>query len=102
MSKLSAAENANHILDTPTDVQGSMPSRPEFIRLPLHGPCPWTGLTRAKLNQLVLPCAANNFRAPVRSVSLAPPGKAKGVRLIHLASLLAHLHEHCTGGDSTP
>ncbi len=82
MNKLSAADNGNNVMDTRADAQGAIPWRPEFIRLPLRGPCPWTGLTRAKPNQLVLPCAANNFRAPVRSVSLAPPGKTKGVRLI--------------------
>ena len=77
-----------------------VPARPEFIRLPLHGPCPWTGLTRAKLNELILPCGTNNFRPPVRSVSLAPPGKTKGVRLIYLESLLAYLHRHSVGGES--
>ena len=32
-----------------------VPARPEFIRLPINGPCPWTGLTRSKLNELILP-----------------------------------------------
>ena len=77
----------------------SAPARPEFIRLPQHGPCPWTGLSRAKLNELILPCPVNNFRPPVRSVSLAPPGKTKGVRLIYLASLLDYLHQHSQGGE---
>ena len=76
------------------------PARPEFIRLPQHGPCPWTGLTRAKLNELILPGQRNNFKPPVRSVSLAPPGKTKGVRLIYLASLLDYLHRHSQGGES--
>jgi hypothetical protein len=78
-----------------------VPSRPEFIRLPLNGPCPWTGLTRAKLNELILACPVNNFKPPVRSVSLAPPGKTKGVRLIYLESLLDYLHRHSQGGEIT-
>jgi len=79
-----------------------VPARPEFIRLPINGPCPWTGLTRAKLNELILPSRTNNFKPPVRSVSLAPPGKTKGVRLIYLESLLDFLHRHSAGGDDHP
>jgi hypothetical protein len=79
-----------------------VPARPEFIRLPLNGACPWTGLTRAKLNELILACPVNNFKPPVRSVSLAPPGKTKGVRLIYLESLLDYLHRHSQGGETTP
>ena len=78
-----------------------VPARPEFIRLPLNGPCPWTGLTRSKLNELILPCRNNQFRPPVRSVSLAPPGTKKGVRLIYLQSLLDYLHRHSVGGEAT-
>jgi hypothetical protein len=99
MNKLSAPNNSAQIEVSRMDASTASPARPEFIRLPLRGACPWTGLTRAKLNQLILPCRENNFRAPVRSVSLAPPGKTKGVRLIHLESLLAYLHEHSVGGE---
>ena len=69
------------------------PARPEWIRLPLRGPCPWTGLSRSKMYGLILPCEANGFKAPVRSVRLSPPGSTKGVRLIHLESLLSYLDE---------
>jgi len=34
--------------------------KPEFIRLPKPGTrCPWTGLSRGKMNQIVLPCKEN-------------------------------------------
>ncbi|MBS0657910.1 MAG: hypothetical protein JSR82_06645 [Verrucomicrobia bacterium] len=74
-------------------------SRPEFIRLPpptrKGGPpaqyCRWTGLSRAKLNQLILPGPHNDHRPPVKSHCLRSPGCAKGVRLIHLESLLAYI-----------
>ena len=65
---------------------------PEFIRLPVRRKCPYTGLSRAKLYQLISPCAENQFRPPVKSVSLRTPGAVKGVRLIHYASLLGYLH----------
>ena len=66
---------------------------PEWIRPPRGGaPCPHTGLSRAKLYQLILPCAQNGFKAPVRSVALRTPGTVKGCRLIHLASLLAYIN----------
>lgn len=75
------------------------PIQPEWIRLPKPGTlCPWTGLSRAKMNELILPCAANEFRAPVKSACLRRPGAAKGVRLIHLDSLLTHLRAQMDGG----
>jgi hypothetical protein len=101
MNKSTAPNNAlEH--DTPAPEPPPMvPARPEFIRLPINGPCPWTGLTRAKLNELILPSRINSFKPPVRSVSLAPPGKTKGVRLIYLESLLDFLHRHSQGGESS-
>ena len=66
--------------------------KPEFIRLPKPGNlCPWTGLSRSKLNELVLPCNANDFRPPVKSVCLRRRGAATGVRLIVFESLMAFL-----------
>ena len=100
MNKSTTPNNAPEH-DTPAPEPPPMvPARPEFIRLPINGPCPWTGLTRAKLNELILPCRINSFKPPVRSVSLAPPGKTKGVRLIYLESLLDFLHRHSQGGIS--
>ena len=76
------------------------PILPEFIRLPRPGTlCHWTGLSRSKLNELILPCPANDFRAPVRSVCLRRNGAAKGARLIILQSLLEHLRRHSEGGE---
>jgi len=75
------------------------PVHPEFIRLPKSGNCPWSGLTRSKINELVLPCKANGHRPPVKSVSLRQRGAKKGVRLVCLASLLAYLHERTEGGN---
>ncbi len=67
---------------------------PEFVRLPKTGTlCPHTGLTRSKMNELILPCPANNFKPPVQSVVLRQRGKIKGVRLIsyfHLISYIRH------------
>ena len=65
---------------------------PEFIRLPKPGTlCHWTGLSRSKLNELVLPSRLNEFKPPVRSLSLRNRGQIKAVRLIVLDSLLAYL-----------
>jgi hypothetical protein len=64
----------------------------EWIRLPPGGgQCEVTGIRRTVMNQLVLPCEANGFKPPVRSVSLKKPGGIKGCRLVHLPSLLAYL-----------
>lgn len=70
----------------------SDPVRPEWIRLPKSGnACRYTSLNRSILNFLVLPSAANGYNPPVRSVALRKKGAAKGVRLIHLQSLLDYL-----------
>ena len=102
MKRTSTANNAPEN-DTPVPTAPApTPPRPEFIRLPTHGLCPWTGLTRAKLNELILPSRINDFKPPVKSVSLAPRGTKKGVRLIYLQSLLDYLHQHSQGGEATP
>jgi hypothetical protein len=65
---------------------------PEFIRLPKPGTQePFTGLSRAKLNELVLPTKKNDFKPLVRSISLRKVGEKFGVRLIVLESLLSYL-----------
>lgn len=66
--------------------------RPEWIRMPGNkGRCPYTGLGRSLLYTLVTPCAANGHMPPVRSVSVRRRGNMRGVRLIHLQSLLDYL-----------
>jgi hypothetical protein len=62
--------------------------QPVFIRLPKTGHrCRWTGLSRTVINELIL-----GSRPRVKSVVLRKRGAIRGVRLIHLESLLAHLH----------
>jgi hypothetical protein len=66
---------------------------PEFIRLPKTGTlCPFSGLTRSKMNELVLPCPQNDHKPPVKSVVLRQKGAIKGVRLIVFKSLMDYLH----------
>jgi hypothetical protein len=73
--------------------------KPEFIRLPRPGTlCPRTGLSRSKLNELVLPSAANGFKPPVRSISLRNRGQIKAVRLVVYDSLLEYLHSFLQDG----
>lgn len=77
---------------------GSSPlsHQPEFIRLPRAGSrCPWTSLSRASLNTLVL-----GTDAPVKSVVLRQRGANRGVRLISLESLLQHLHGQAEGAQT--
>lgn len=67
---------------------------PQYLRFPAPGRRdPLTGLSRGTLSELVLPCAANNFRPPVRSVLLKKRGASRGIRLIHVASLLGYLDQ---------
>ena len=67
---------------------------PEFIRLPKTGTlCPYTGLTRSKLNELVLACPANEYKPQVKSVCLRQKGAIKGIRLVVFESLLNYLRQ---------
>lgn len=84
--------NANQTTTAPVQASPLNPITPEFIRLPKPGTlCAWTGLSRSKLNELILPSQLNSFKPPVRSVSLRNRGQLKAVRLIVLESLLGYL-----------
>ena len=92
-------KNAGGEFTTAPVTAGSTVHRPEFVRLPPSGRrCPITGLTRSGINELVLPCESNGFKAPVKSVSLRKRGAAKGVRLVCYDSLIAYLNAHIDGG----
>jgi hypothetical protein len=66
--------------------------RPELIRLPKPGTqCPYTGLSRSKMNELILPSPLNDFKPPVKSISLRNRGQVKAVRLVFYESLMAYL-----------
>ena len=67
-----------------SDRNGSLPV---WVRAPKRGHEFYSGCTRPKLYEW----ASNGF---IRSVSIREPGKIKGVRLFHLASILAFI-ERC-------
>lgn len=93
--KHNAAVNGQTTVDPVTmpPASGITQRDPEFIRLPKTGTLdPLTGLTRSKLNELVLPCPANDHKPPVKSVCLRQRGAVKGVRLIVFKSLMDYLH----------
>jgi site-specific DNA recombinase len=69
-------------------------TEPFSIPLPKPGHrCPRTGMTRSRLNELILPTERNNYRPPVESVSLCPRDGGKGTRLIIWQSLKAYLEK---------
>ena len=75
-------------------VEASTSVKPEFVRLPKSGTrCPYTGLSRSKLNQLVLPCKENDFKPPVESKVLRSRGTIRGTRLIVFDSLINYLRQ---------
>lgn len=68
---------------------------PETIRLPRVGSlCPHTGLTRAALNELILPTERNGFKPVVDSYVLKKKGARTGIRLISFSSLMEHIKAH--------
>jgi len=73
-------------------------SKPEFARLPRAGQAePYSNLRRSTLNGLILATKENGFCPPVRSIVLRRPGRARGIRLIDLNSLLTFLHGQAEG-----
>jgi len=100
ISKNAVSKDPMGFTDAP--VGAALPFRytPEFIRLPKSPAlCPHCGLTRSKMNELVLPCAANNFRPPVKSISLRKRGQTKAVRLVVYDSLMAYLRSFLQEGS---
>ena len=66
--------------------------KPEWIRLPKSGTlCTHSGLSRSKMNEYVLPSLLNDFKPPVKSISLRSRGQVKAVRLVSYDSLMTHL-----------
>jgi hypothetical protein len=66
--------------------------RPEWLRLPAPGTrCRFTGLSRGTLNELAIPCPANDHKPPVKSVVIRKRGAARGIRLVSYDSLMNYL-----------
>ena len=74
-----------------SDREGNLPV---WVRAPKRGHEFYSGCSRPKLYEW----AAKGF---IRSVSIREPGRVKGVRLFHLASILAFI-ERCEAGSFTP
>lgn len=82
-------------------IRAHTPVKPEWIRLPLPGQtCPWSGLKRSKLNELILASAINDHTPPVKSVCVRNKGQKKGVRLIGYDSLMAYLNSMVEAGGA--
>jgi len=63
---------------------------PLYFRLPRAGTRdPMFGLSRSTWNNLVLPCKANNYNPPIRSITTNQNGR-RGCRLIVVASALEY------------
>jgi len=69
------------------------PRHPVYLRLPREGVrCRYSDLPRSTLKDLCVPTRANDFRPPVKSISLKKSKHAKrGIRLIDYASLMKYL-----------
>ena len=66
----------------------TVPFTPEFTRLPKPGQlCPYFGLSRSAINQLILACDQNGHKPPVRSFCLRQRGAKTGIRLVDYKSM---------------
>ena len=59
---------------------------PIYIRPPRSGNCPYTGLSRSKIFQLI-----SGENPPVKSVSMRADTQIRGTRLINFQSLLDYI-----------
>ena len=76
-----------HMLLTETEAPSSTDDgkyAAKWIRLPVRGHCPYTGLCRATFYELI---KANK----IRTANLRRPGTLTGVRLVWLPSIMAYL-----------
>jgi hypothetical protein len=65
---------------------------PDFIRMPAPGKkCPYTGLSRYALDELVRPQVVNGFRPPVESRIMQKGFSRRVVRLVSYQSLMDYL-----------
>jgi hypothetical protein len=68
---------------------------PEFLRLPKPGMlCPYTGLSRSAINEMILPTPRNDFKPPVRSFCLRQRGAKTGIRLVDYRSMAGYIRAH--------
>jgi len=82
----------------PTNGLPRDPNEAVYVRLPKQcRRCEQTGLSRSKLNELILPSPRNSFDPPVKSLSLKLPGRARGTRLIVWSSLKQFLADQENG-----
>jgi hypothetical protein len=86
------------MLQTTSAIQAASPVtemlKPEWLRLPAPGTrCRFTGLSRGTLNELTLPCPANDHKPPVKSVVIRKRGAVRGIRLVSYDSLMHYLAE---------
>ena len=79
--------------EVPTDAVTSRDDKypAKWIRLPVRGHCPYTGLSRAAYYQLI---TANK----IRTASLRRPGALRGTRLVWLPSIMSYLDRFATDG----
>tara|TARA_R110002012_G_scaffold285937_1_gene477221 strand:- start:2282 stop:2518 length:237 start_codon:yes stop_codon:yes gene_type:complete len=59
---------------------------PIYIRPPRSGNCPYTGLSKSKIFQLI-----RGENPPVKSIAMRESANARGTRLIHFQSLLDYI-----------
>ena len=64
-----------------------------WIRLPVQGHCPHSGLSRATYYELIKD-------GRIRSANLRKPGALRGIRLVWLPSVMAYLDRFATGGET--
>lgn len=78
-----------------TDLPDGIGINEKWIRLPVRGYCPHTGLSRAHYYRWIT-------AGKIKSANLRQPGHLRGVRVVWLPSVLAEIERHVDqpGGEA--
>jgi hypothetical protein len=94
---------AREVKSSPVTVSRNIlvpPAQPYAIPYPKgKDRCAWSGYTRALLVTITVPLKRNDFKPPVRTVSLKEPGQKRASRMIVLQSLFDFMKNHEEGGE---
>ena len=67
--------------------------KPEYIPLPRTGTkCPYCGLSRSGINNLIGRTKVNGYRPLVKSTKVCQKGRKRGRTLVHYDSLMTYLN----------
>lgn len=96
-TQLAARENPRRAVPAADLRANARPVLPEWGPVPREGElCPYSGLSRTCILELIHARKSNKFTPPVKSVMVRITGNIRGRRLVSIPSLLSFLEREAT------